>query len=101
MTLAPARTVSLIQIFALALVLCVGQFGALLHAEQHPFHQASVSCDAFFAMENGTMVPPPVLVPSLSPAAITGALGAATAATPFSARREPHQSRAPPRYLSV
>jgi len=96
----PARTAHLIQILALALVLCVGQFGALLHAEQHPFHQKSASCDAFFAMENGAMVPPaaPLSTVSAPPAP---AATSAVEATPFFARHDPRQSRAPPVILSA
>ncbi len=97
---APARTANFIQILALALVLCVGQFGALLHAEQHPFHQKSASCDAFLAMENGTMVPPSALLLAVSTPPAPAA-NSAVAATPFFARHDPRQSRAPPFILSV
>ncbi len=78
-----------------ALALVFAQLGAAIHAEQHQFHPATPVCEAFFTVGGGAPVPSAAPPFAIAPPPVL-AVDVAIAPVPFSARREPHQSRAPP-----
>jgi len=41
-----------IHIVLISVLLLIGQFGALIHSEQHPFHISDQSCDTFLALDH-------------------------------------------------